>query len=203
MKTQLISLILFLTGAEVALAQGNILVGAEVNTSFHLNSHRNKGTKIWSSESGYGFSAGVPLMFVNSDTRRFITGIQYEYVSFDNWANNQLVASTRFHSVHIPLGVQFDIMKPWYYSLGTGMNYNFRSRTFSPGNNVDISNSANPLQPYISAGLGSMVERGTGVFDLGIQIRYHFLDMWRKTYPVYAATSSKVISLDLMMRFYF
>lgn len=203
MKVQLFFVLLLLASSEMVSAQGNIFMGAQVNTSFHLNSHRNKGTKIWSSESGYGFSAGLPVMFANSDSRRLITGIQYEYVSFDNWANNQLIASTRFHSIHVPLGFQFDIMKPWYYSLGTGINYNFRSRTFSPANNVDISGSANPIQPYLSAGIGSMVERGNGLFDLGIQLRYHFLDMWRKTYPVYAATSSKVISLDLNMRFYF
>jgi hypothetical protein len=203
MKIQIAFKLIFVFCSATIFAQSDISIGAQVNTSFHLNSHRNKGTKIWSSESGYGFSAGVPLLISKSEDRRFVTGIQYEYISFDNWANNQLIASTRFHSIHVPLCFQFDIMKPWYYSLGTGMNYNFRSRTFSPANNADISGSANPFQPYLSAGIGSMVERGNGMFDLGIQVRYHFLDMWRKIYPIYAVTSSKVISLDLMMRFYF
>ncbi|MBI3133078.1 MAG: outer membrane beta-barrel protein [Bacteroidetes bacterium] len=183
-------------------AQDGFNTGAHISTSFQLNSHRNKGTKIWSSESGYGFSAGVPFRFGYAEERAFVTGVDYEYMAFDNWANNSLVSSMRLHSVHIPLQLNFDLVANWFISAGTGMNYLFRSRIFTPGSNVSIAGSINAIQPYLSLGIGSISSRGGGLFELGAQARYHFLDAWKKTYPLHEVTTSNFISLDLVMRFY-
>lgn len=188
--------------------------GIHVSTSFQLNSHRSKTVPVWSSESGYGFSIGGTYRKdnqVNQTTeeeltlgqkRAFISGFDYEYVAFDSWVGGNLVSSIRFHSLHIPLQWNFNFMGHFYFSAGTGANVVFRSRAFVPGSNVSLYNVTRPFQPYVVAGIGSFKERNTGFFDLGIQTRFHFMDIWRKTYPTYAATTSWLVSFDLVMRFY-
>lgn len=182
-------------------SQRSFQTGVHVNTSFNLNAHR-ANTGIWSSESGYGFALGIPVRVFSSDDRYFNTGLDYEYMAFDNWANGQLVASTRFQSVNIPLNFNFNISSNWFWSAGSGFNYLFRTHTFTPGSNVDIKGSVNHFQPYLSLGILSAAPRGAGLFELGAQIRYHFLDVWQKWYPIYSVTSSHIISFDLSMRFF-
>jgi hypothetical protein len=197
------SLFVFMLVSQTLIAQEGINVGAKISTSFHLNTHRNKQTTIWSSESGYGFSVGVPLRFGYAEDRAFVTGLDYEYIAFDNRVNNFLVSSTRFHYLHIPATLHFNLISSLFISTGTGVNLALGSKTFVPGVSVDISDVINPFQPYLSLGVGSSVERGGGIFELSAQARYHFLDIWQKDYPQHAITTSKIVSMDLVMRFYF
>ena len=186
-----------------ALAQEGTQIGASVSTGVQFNTHRSKTTTLWSSQTGYGFAAGVPVKHWLSETRSLNTGLEYEYTVFDNRVNNYLVSSIRYHSIHIPLRFDMNLVPGWYLSFGPGLNYFVRSRMFTPGNTISLANSANPFQPYLSLGINTFSARGSGFFELGLQMRYHFLDLWKKTYPDYAVTSSKLLSLDLVMRFYF
>ena len=204
MQIQKLLLIIFLGTMlqPAAHAQDGFNTGAHVSTSFQLITHRDKGTKIWSSESGYGFSAGVPFRFGYAEDRSFVTGLDYEYMAFDNRINGNLVTSMRMQSLHVPLQFNFKLVSTLFWSTGGGINYQFRAQVFNYGNNISISNNTNPFQPYVSLGIGSLSQRGNGLFELGIQTRYHFVDMWKKSYPLYDAVSSKVLSFDLVMRFY-
>ncbi|MBK6952102.1 MAG: outer membrane beta-barrel protein [Crocinitomicaceae bacterium] len=197
------SLFVLIIISQTAIAQDGFNVGAKIATSFHLNTHRNKQTTIWSSESGYGFSVGLPLRFGYADDRAFVTGLDYEYIAFDNRVNNYLVSSTRFHYLHVPATLHFNLISSLFISAGTGINLVLSSKSFVPGVSVNISNSINPFQPYLSLGVGTCVERGSGLFELSAQARYHFLDIWQKDYPQHAITTSKIVSMDLVMRFYF
>jgi hypothetical protein len=197
------SLLVFMLFCQTAIAQDGFHVGAKIATSFNLNTHRNKQTTIWSSESGYGFSVGVPLRFGYTDDRAFVTGLDYEYIAFDNRVNNFLVSSMRFHYLHIPATLHFNLISSLFISTGTGVNLVLGAKTLVPGVSVNISNVINPFQPYLSLGIGSFVERGAGLFELSAQARYHFLDIWQKDYPQHAITTSKIMSMDLVMRFYF
>jgi len=197
------SLLVFMLFCQTAIAQDGFHIGAKIATSFNLNTHRNKQTTIWSSESGYGFSVGVPLRFGYTDDRAFVTGLDYEYIAFDNRVNNFLVSSMRFHYLHIPATLHFNLISSLFISTGTGVNLVLGAKTLVPGVSVNISNVINPFQPYLSLGIGSFVERGAGLFELSAQARYHFLDIWQKDYPQHAITTSKIMSMDLVMRFYF
>lgn len=183
-------------------AQEGAQIGLSVTTGLQLQTHRSKTTGIWSSQSGYGFSFGMPVKYWTSETRALNTGLDYEYASFDNWANNNLVSSTRYHSLHLPVSYNINLISSWYASFGTGLNYFFRSRTFSPANNVSIGSITNSFQPYLSLGINTFGARGNGFFELGLQARYHFLDLWKKSHPTFLVTTSKILSLDLVMRFY-
>ncbi len=197
------SLFVLMLIGQTAIAQSGFNVGAKIATSFNLNTHRNKQTTIWSSESGYGFSVGVPLRFGYAEDRAFVTGVDYEYVAFDNRVNNYLVSSTRFHYLHVPVTLHFNLISSLFISAGSGVNLVVGAKTFTPGTSVSISSVINRFQPYMSLGIGSCVERGAGLFELSAQARYHFLDIWQKDYPQHAITTSKIVSMDLVMRFYF
>lgn len=184
-------------------AQDGFSMGANVATGFQLNSHRQKQTGIWSSESGYGFALGVPLRFGYADERAFVTGLDYEYFSFDNWVNGNLINSTRFHAFHVPATFQFNLISSLYATAGAGVNYLFRSRYFAPGSNISIGSTVQPFQPYISLGVASIAERGNGIFELSVATRFHFLDLRNKNYINFDAVSSRLISFDLGMKFYF
>jgi len=201
MKKEVCIILLILTWQSL-IAQEGLQIGASVTTGLQVQTHRSKTTGIWSSQSGYGFSFGVPVKYWTSKTRALNTGIDYEYVAYDNWANNTIVSSTRYHSFHIPITYNLNLVSSWYASFGTGLNYLFRNRTFSPANNVDISSITNPFQPYLSLGINTFGGRGNGFFELGIQARYHFLDLWKKSHSTFLVTTSKILSLDLVMRFY-
>jgi len=188
---------------EDLLAQDGLQIGASVTTGLALQTHRSKTTGIWSSQSGYGFSVGVPIKYWTSETRAFNTGLDYEFVGYDNWVNNNFVSGTRYHSLHIPLTYNINLFSSWYASFGSGLNYFIRSRTLSSANNINISNSTNAFQPYLSLGINTIAQRGNGLFELGVQARYHFLDLWKRTYPNFNVTTSKILSFDLVMRFYF
>lgn len=202
MKSFFIFLIIVCTSV-YSYGQDGVNIGAHISTSFQLNSHRNKQTTLWSSESGYGFALGIPLRYGYAEGRTFCTSLDYEFIAFDSWFNNVLQSSMRFHSVHIPATIHFDLISSWFLSTGTGVNLNFRSRTFTPGLNIDISHLINPFQPYLSLGIGTCSERGSGIFELSAQCRYHFLNIWTKEYSLNEVVTSKIISFDLLMRYYF
>lgn len=202
MKYYLFGLICF-TMFGRGIAQEGASIGVHLSTSFQLNSHRDKQTTIWSSESGYGFNMGVPVRFGYAEDRAFTTGLDYEYLAFDNRVNNFLQSSLRFHSLHIPATLHFNVISSWFISTGAGANLVFRSRLFVPGSTVNISNSINPFQPYLSLGIGTLGNRGDGLFELSAQARYHFLDVYKKSYPLFEVVTSKIVSFDLVMRYYF
>ena len=185
------------------IAQDGLQIGAGITTGLALQTHRSKTTGIWSSQSGYAFSVGVPIKYWTSETRAINTGLDYEFIGYDNWVNNNFISGTRYHSLHVPLTYNINLFSTWYAAFGTGLNYFIRSRTISPSNSVNISNSANAFQPYLSLGINTLAKRGDGFFELGVQARYHFLDLWKRTYPNFNVTTSKILSLDLVMRFYF
>ena len=201
MKVLFTGLFIALTASSVA--QDGLQIGASVSTSFQLNSHRGKATKIWSSESGYGFAVGMPIKYWTQEERAINTGAEYEFIAFDNWANGVFVSSTRLHAIHVPINYQVKLVSSWSATFGSGLDFLFRSVNVNPSNTLSIGNSINPVQPYLSLGVNSMSEGGSGFFELGLQMRYHFLDLWKKSYFLYDVTSSKIISMDLLMRFYF
>jgi hypothetical protein len=201
MKKRLTGLVFCLS--LIAAGQEGTQWGASVSTGLQLNTHHSKTTTLWSFQPGYGFAAGGALKNWRSEYSAINTGLEYEYAAFDSWNNNYLVSSTRYHSLHIPLTYHYNIVSTWYATFGTGINYLIRSRIFTPANSVSIASSSNPFQPYLSIGVATFSARGTGHFELGMQARYHVLDLWKKSYPTYDVTTSKLLSVDLLMRFYF
>jgi hypothetical protein len=166
-----------------------------------LNTHRGKQTKIWSAESGYGFNAGIPIKWWFSEFSGLQTGVTFEYMAFDNRFNGTLISSNRYASVNVPVMFNFSLANNWYWSAGGGFNLNVMSRAWS-GFSVDISSTTNSFLPYLGFGANTLLERDKGVFELGGQVRYHVIDLWKKGTTQSNDFSSKILSFDLILRFY-
>lgn len=201
MKNTFFILCFILLGAHVF--GQNWQIGLDLKPSFLLNTHRNKQTTLWSSESGYGFSLGIPIKKEVGEKNAIIVALDYEYNAFDNRVDNYLVSSTRLHSLNLPFVYSIGITEDWHFDLGAGLRYIFKSSYFVPGIAISIQNSINQIQPFISAGASTVLSRGSGTYELGAQIRFHCLNLWNKDYPQSAISSSNVLTFELSFRYFF
>jgi len=182
-------------------AQEGLQMGLEISPAWNLNVHRSKVIKSWSFESGYGFNVGLPLKYWFSETMAIQSGLTYEYVAFDNRFNSTLVSSYRYGSLHVPVMFNLAMKGGWNAIFGAGLNYNIMNK-FWAGNSVDITPSIQSVQPYVGGGASTLLERNKGVFEIGVQARYHFLELSDKNVPTVSDFSSNILSFDLIMRFY-
>jgi hypothetical protein len=177
----------------------NINFGIEVSPSFELQSIRNKSTGLFSSISGYGFNIGMPIKFNLDNERSISSGITYEFTAFDNKINNYLVSSLRLNSLHVPFIYNIPVIEGFYFNTGVGLNYIFSSKQFGGGIWLNTNSIVNQVQPYIAAGLSTLVDLGSNNYELGVNARYHIIDIWQ-----YAnQTRTKIIGIDLNMKYYF
>jgi hypothetical protein len=182
-------------------AQEGFHLGVEISPAFVLNSHRNLTTSLRSSESGYGFNVGVPLKYFWSEYMGLESGLTFEYMAFDNRFNNTLISSNRFGSLNMPLTLIYQVAGDWYVHGGVGAKYQFLNRAWS-GFAVDIGSAVNKVQPYVALGVSTFLERDKGIFELGVMGRYHFLNLWNESSPQSAGSTSKIISFDIMLKFF-
>lgn len=199
MKNILFTMLLFLSS--LSFAQEGFHLGVEVSPSWMLNTHRNTTTGLRSSESGYGFNAGVPIKYFFNEYMGIESGVSFEYMAFDVRVNNALQFSNRFGSVNFPLTILYQVSGNWYTHAGAGFKYQFMNKSWS-GFSVDIGPSVNKIQPYVALGVSTLIERDKGLFELGAMARYHFINLWAAGSPQGAAGTSKVVSFDLMLKFF-
>ncbi len=192
-------MLLFLSS--LSFAQEGFHLGVEVSPSWMLNTHRNTTTGLRSSESGYGFNAGVPIKYFFNEYMGIESGVSFEYMAFDVRVNNALQFSNRFGSVNFPLTILYQVSGNWYTHAGAGFKYQFMNKSWS-GFSVDIGPSVNKIQPYVALGVSTLIERDKGLFELGAMARYHFINLWAAGSPQGAAGTSKVVSFDLMLKFF-
>ncbi len=183
-------------------AQNKWQFGVNISPAWKLNLHKSKLTTLRTSESGYGFTLGVPVKYWINDYSSFNTGIDYDFTSFDNITNNQLVSSFRINSVQVPLIVNSNLKKSWYAMWGAGVVYNFSVRDLNIQGGSDLSGFSNRIQPYLGLGINTLLERDFGYFELGVLGRYQLLDIWTKDYPPAEAVTSHLLSIDFLLRFY-
>lgn len=182
-------------------AQNGFQLGLEISPAWNLNTHYNKILGFGPAESGYGFNVGVPVKWWFKENISLQTGLTFEYMAFDNRVNNTLLSSQRHGSVNLPLMFNLALSGSWYASFGAGLKYNFLNQAWS-GFSVDISSQINSFQPYFGGGVNTLIERDKGVFEFGIQGRYHFIQLLNETAPQSTDFSSNILSLDLILRFY-
>lgn len=177
----------------------NLIFGIEVSPSYQLQSIRNKATGLFSSISGYGFNLGAPIKINLTDNKSISTGLLYEFSAFDNRVNTFLISSLRLNSVHIPITYNYPIIERLYLNAGGGINYIFNSKEYGGGIWLKTNSIINQFQPYVAAGLSTLMDRNTNTYELGVNARYHFIDIWK-----YAAqTSTSIIAIDLNLKYYF
>ena len=185
-------------------AQDSPQFGVNISPSWKINAARQVQTGLRSNQSGYGFRVGVPVKFWLNDYTAFNTGLDYEFTSFDGFQNGQLVSSFRFNSLHLPLVFNMHLSGNLYAMAGTGLVYNLTARDL---NNItfgtDVSAVTNSLQPELALGINSFVEKGSGEFEFGVLGRYQILDIWKNDYLPMEPFNSHIISLDLLLRYYF
>ncbi|MEX1001850.1 MAG: hypothetical protein WDZ35_07035 [Crocinitomicaceae bacterium] len=194
-------LFLLFASSSFVYSQEGLQLGVEVSPAWNLNTHRSKATGIRSSESGYGFNVGIPLKWWYAENMAFHSGLNFEYMAFDNRVNNTLIGSNRYGSIHLPLFLNYKLSGGWVALFGGGINYQFFNQAWS-GFGVDISSQINQFQPYLGAGVSTLMERDNGVFEFGAQARYHFLELWAPGTPTVDDFTSKILSLDLILRYY-
>lgn len=194
---KLLTILIFISST-ISFSQ-DVSFGLEVSPSFQLQSIRNKSTGLFSSISGYGFNLGVPIKFMLSDNKSFSTGLSYEFSAFDNKVNNFLISSLRLNSLHIPIMYNYPIIDGLYINAGGGINYIFKSKEYGGGIWLNTNSLTNNFQPYIATGLSTIAERSTNTYELGVNARYHIIDIWKYA----TTTSTKIIAIDLNLKYYF
>tara|TARA_B100000809_G_scaffold245188_1_gene271880 strand:+ start:239 stop:829 length:591 start_codon:yes stop_codon:yes gene_type:complete len=177
----------------------NTNFGIEVSPSFELQSIKNKNTGLLSSISGYGFNIGMPIKFNVDNEKSISSGITYEFTAFDNKINNYLASSLRLNSLNVPLIYNIPVIQGFYFNTGIGINYIFLSKQFGGGIWLNTNTIVNQFQPYLAAGLSTLVDLGTNNYELGVNARYHLIDIWKNT----DQTRTNIIAIDLNMKYYF
>lgn len=184
-----------------SIAQEGIQVGVEISPAWDINIQRPEAAGITSAFTGYGFNVGVPVKGWVSETIALQSGLTFEYMAFDNRVNNTLFSSERYGSLNLPVMLNYALSGNWYFLFGAGVNYNLFVQSWS-GFSLNILSLRTKFQPYAALGVTTMMEREKGVFELGAQARYHFLELNAATTTLAIDNNSNVLSFDLLLRFY-
>lgn len=179
--------------------------GFEVSPSWQLNTHYSKVTTLWSHENGYGFMAGPAFKFNvrEYDSSRFDAGgIKYEFVAFDNWANNSLVSRFQMHSAILNMGSHFRMIGDFHINAGFGLKYIFLARYTLNGSSANINSNIRKFHPFVDVGASRLFRKSKMDTEIGIQIRYDFVQLFNKSITASNNFSSKLLAFDLAMRFY-
>ena len=196
-----IVLITLMFVSSISFSQEGFHLGLEISPGWMVNTHRNLTTGLRSSESGYGFNAGLPVKYFFNEHTGIESGVSFEYMAFDNRFNNTLISSNRFGSINFPVTLIHQISGSWYAHGGLGLKYQMMNRAWS-GFAVDISPVVNKVQPYLALGVSTLLERDQGTFEFGAMARYHFINLWSEGSPQAAGSTSRIISFDLMLKFF-
>jgi hypothetical protein len=198
----LVCLLLLWTSTNV-LAQGNWNLGVYIAPSWKINMSRQIQTGLRSSQSGYGFSAGIAVRKEMNDFTSFNTGLLYNYAAFDVFSNGLLISSFRINSLDLPLLFNTNIKGSWNAMYGAGGVYNMRVRSLDVNLGSDFSNFTNNLQPYLGLGINTKIERADNHILTGLLAKYQVLDIWNKDYVALQNFNSHLVSLDFFFTYYF
>ncbi len=198
----LVCLILILFSTQV-LAQGSWNFGVNIAPSWKINMSRQIQTGLRSSQSGYGFTAGLAVKKEMNDFTSFNTGLLYNYAAFDVFSNGLLVSSFRINSLDLPLLFNTNIKGSWNAMYGAGGVYNMRVRSLDVNLGSDFSNFTNNVQPYLGLGINTKIERADNHILTGLLAKYQLLDIWNKDYVALQNFNSHLISLDFFFTYYF
>ncbi len=191
--------------ASLAFGQEGVQFGVNISPAWKLNTHKNRLTTLRSNETGYGFTAGIPIRYWLNEYSSFDTGLDYEFTAFDNFENGFLVSSFRFNSLNLPLVFNRNIKGNWFGKIGSGFVYNGTARGLNTigGNGESVIDDVNRVQPYFALGLSSLSERGSGFFEIGALARYQLLDIWKADKAPNELLTSHILAFDFVLRFYF
>lgn len=201
-KIILILCLLGLIGTGSVKAQEGFQLGLELSPAWNINVQKQLGTGLRTYASGYGFNVGVPVKWWAFESLALQTGLSFEYMAFDNRFQNTLVSSLRYGSLHLPLMFNYAVTDGWYAIFGGGVNYNVFNQSWVSGIGINISNQTNKLQPYVGAGVSTMMHRDKGSFELGAQARFHLINIWADGTVNAMDFKNKILSFDLILRYY-
>lgn len=202
MRRLILAICLFLS--TISIGQEGLMIGIEATPSWHFNIQRQASTKLISNTGGYGFTLGVPVKWGFSETMALQTGLSFEMMLFDQRFNKTLVSSNRHGSVHLPIHLTYALTGGWYFVGGAGVNYCLVNSQWTQLGSINISIATNKFQPYLAAGVSTSMERGNGIFELGMIGRYHFIDLYNgDTSFSDADFKNWIFSTDLVLRYYF
>jgi Outer membrane protein beta-barrel domain len=183
-------------------AQEGFQLGIEVSPAWHLDVQKNKVTTIRTTASGYGFNVGVPIKWWVSDYLALQTGLTFELMLFDERINKTLLSSNRHGSINLPVMFNYALASNWYLLFGGGINYNVLNKQWTSLGKIELGGITNSFQPYAGLGLSTMVERDVGIFELGAQMRYHFIDLYKPSTFSNGDFVDRVLSFDVLLRYY-
>lgn len=185
-------------------AQEGFNIGFSASPSWKINMTTQKQTGIRSYQSGYGFSAGIPIKYWMNDYSAFSSGLEYDFTAFDSFQNGQLVSSVRFNALHLPLMFNVNLSGNWYALVGTGLLFNLSARDLNSVTfGTDITSQTNRLQPYLGLGVCSISESNKGLLEYGVQLRYQVRDIWINDYAPLENFNAHLISADFVIHYYF
>ncbi|MFK8039057.1 MAG: hypothetical protein AB8B74_12255 [Crocinitomicaceae bacterium] len=178
----------------------NYQYGFEISPCFNYQLQNSKITQTWSTISGTGFQIGAFINKRIGEHSRVGSALKFEYVGFNQKQGNVLINSFRIASVNIPLLFQQEIgvTKHWFYKVGIGLNYNFLNRQLQNGFWLNLNDIANQFQPYASVGIDYTMD---GKFILGIDARYHILDLWMKEVQDMTGVKTTLFSFDFSLKY--
>lgn len=202
-KMKKISLVFLLILNFTVFAQDGVQIGLNVSPGFKVNMSKQKGTGLRNNSTGYGFNVGIPVKFWMREFTAFNTGINFDHAAFDSYLNGVLVSSFRINAVDVPLAFNLHMNGRYYGILGGGVVYNLRVTDLNAVQSAVITDFTNLIQPYITVGINNLVEKDFGFLEIGVQGRYQLLDIWKSSYTPYENFNSHLISLDLLLRYYF
>ncbi|MBD3636771.1 MAG: outer membrane beta-barrel protein [Crocinitomicaceae bacterium] len=202
MKLKRTLILLLLIVMNKAYAQEGFQLGLEASPAWHANMQRNKITGLRTSTGGYGFNVGVPVKWWFSDGIALQTGLTFELMLFDERINKNLISSNRHGSLHLPVMLNYALSGNWYLLFGGGVNYNVLNQRWTTIGKANLTAVTNTFQPYIGVGISTLMEREGGVFELGAQSRFHFIDLYKPSIFSDGDFTNRILSFDLILRYY-
>lgn len=182
----------------------DINIGIEISPNFDFQLFKDKTTKLRSSDSGIGFGTGLTLNVDLKEYTKFNSGLKFEFLSFDQSYNFNLVSSFRLLNLDLPLYISKNIglAENWLYSYGGGVKYNLNSRRYSLGYWTNVNALTNKIQPYLSLGLHYNSSSSKSL-QFGTILKYHVLDVWKKEQQNFNNSNTHLFIIDFSIKYFF
>jgi len=201
MKSNYIKFILILFAGltqNLSFSQSNFSLGIDVSPSVKFQTIRNNVTGLFTSISGYGFTVGLPFKYHLEDDKTISLGVLYEFTAFDSRINTTLISALRLNAINVPFVYNHPITENYYVNMGGGINYIFTSKEFGGGIWTDVNQTISQFQPYLSLGGSLLKHRRDNTYELGINARYHVLNLL----SLNTSTSTNIVSIDLNIKYF-
>ena len=122
-------------------SQQHLLMGVEITPTMAMSIQKDRATGILSSKNGMGFKAGLPLRWAISETRIINTGLNFEFMQFNQTIARSTGGASKITALNLPVSLGIQMSGNTFFMIGGGGKMNFSCKTIEENGFQNVKKS--------------------------------------------------------------